>query len=90
MIADKLGYVSQATTTGVQVGTAGPRGFFGITSTVTGGLVTVYDGTSTSGTIVFSKTLSLGETVHFGGNGIACKNGIFLVVAAGTVVLLYT
>jgi hypothetical protein len=90
MIADKLGYLSQATTAGVQVGSAGPRGFFGITSTVTGGAVTVYDGTSTSGTILFTKTLTVGEVIHFGGNGIAAKNGLFLVVSAGTVVIMYT
>lgn len=90
MIADKLGYLSQATTTGVQVGAAGPRGFFGLVSTVTGGAVTVYDGTSTSGTVLYSKTLAVGDVVHFGGNGIAAKNGLFLVVSAGTVVILYT
>lgn len=90
MIADKLGYVSQGVTAGVQVGNPGPRGFFGVVSTVTGGAVTVYDGTSTGGTILFTKTLAVGDVIHFGGNGIAAKNGLFLVVAAGTVVLMYT
>jgi len=90
MIATKLGYVSQGATAGAQVGPAGPRGFYGITSTVTGGLVTVYDGTSTGGVIIFSKTLAVGETANFGGIGIATKNGLFIVVAAGTVVILYT
>ena len=86
----KVGYLSQATTAGVRVGSAGPRGFFGIISTVTGGAVTVYDGSSTSGDILFTKTLTVGEIVNFGGIGIAAKNGLFLVVAAGTVVIMYT
>jgi len=47
MYADKLGYHNQATTVGAQIKT-GPAGLFGIISTVTGGAVTIYDGTSTS------------------------------------------
>lgn len=89
-VAPKLGYLSQATTAGVQVGSAGPRGLFSITSTVTGGAVTVYDGTSTSGIILFTKTLAVGDVIHWGGIGLAAKNGLFVVVAAGTVVIQYT
>jgi len=89
MIADKLGYHNQATTAGVQI-KLGPAGLFGIVSTVTGGAVTVYDGTSTSGVILFTKTLAVGDVVHFGGKGVAAKNGLFIVVAAGTVNVLYT
>jgi hypothetical protein len=59
-------------------------------STVTGGAVTVYDGTSTGGTILFTKTLAVGDVINFGYFGIAAKNGLFLVVSAGTVVILYT
>jgi len=88
-IAPKLGYWNQGTTVGVQIGTAGPRGLFGIISTVTGGAVTIYDGTSTSGTILYTKTLAVGDIVHFGGNGIAAKNGLFIAVT-GTVVVIYT
>lgn len=89
-ISSKLSYLNQGVTAGVQVGTAGPRGLFGIVSTITGGAVTVYDGTSTGGTILFTKTLAVGDVIHFGGIGIAAKNGLFLVVAAGTVNLIYT
>ena len=89
MIADKLGYHNQATTAGVQI-KLGPAGLFGVVSTVTGGAVTIYDGTSTSGVILFTKTLAVGEVIHFGGNGFAAKNGLFMVVAAGTVNVLYT
>lgn len=89
-IAPKIGYVSQGTTAGAQIGTAGPAGLFSITSTITGGAVTIYDGTSTSGTILFTKTLTVGDVIHWGGVGLAAKNGLFAVVAAGTVVIQYT
>jgi len=89
MYADKLGYYNSGVTAGVQIKT-GPAGLFGIVSTVTGGAVTVYDGTSTSGTILYTKTLAVGDVVHFGGIGIAAKTGLFLVVAAGTVNVIYT
>ena len=89
MNLDKLGYHNQGTTAGVQI-KFGPAGFFGVTSTITGGAVTVYDGTSTGGVILFSKTLAVGEVIHFGGKGFAAKNGLFIVVAAGTVNVLYT
>ena len=58
--------------------------------TLTGGTITVYDGTTTGGVVLYSKTLAVGDVVHFGGNGIAAKNGLFLVVSAGTVVIMYT
>jgi hypothetical protein len=89
MIAPKLGYFPSGVTAGVQIKT-GPSGFFGVVSTITGGAVTVYDGTSTGGTIIFAKTLGAGEYATLGGLGIAAKNGLFLVVAAGSVVVLYT
>jgi len=89
-IAPKIGYASQGVTAGAQIGPTGPAGLFSITSTVAGGLVTIYDGTSTGGTILFSKTLVLGDVVHWGGVGLAAKLGIFAVVAAGTVVIQYT
>jgi len=88
-VAQKIGYYNSGVTAGVQIKT-GPSGLFGVTSTVTGGEVTVYDGTSTGGTILFSKTLAVGEVAHFGGLGIAAKAGLFLVVSAGTVNVLYT
>ena len=89
MSIEKVGYFNQGVTAGAQIKT-GPAGLFGLTSTITGGAVTVYDGTSTGGTILFTKTLAVGEVIHFGGIGMAAKNGLFVVVAAGTVNILYT
>lgn len=89
MIADKLGYHNQGATAGVQIKT-GPAGFFGVTCTLTGGTVTIYDGTSTSGTILFSDTMAVGDVAHFGGLGFAAKSGLFIVVSAGTFNVLYT
>lgn len=89
MIAPKLGYYPSGVTAGVLIKT-GPAGFYGVVSTITGGAVTVYDGTSTGGTILYTKSLAVGDAVHFGGLGIAAKNGLFLVVAAGSVIVVYT
>lgn len=88
-IAPSLSYFNSGVTAGVQVGPTGPRGLYGIVSTVTGGAVTIYDNTSAAGTILYTKTLAVGDVVHFGGLGIRAKNGLFLVVAAGTVNILY-
>jgi len=86
----KLSYWNQGTTVGAQIGSAGPRGLYGIVSTVTGGSCVIYDGTSTAGTILYSKTLAVGDVVPLiGGVGIAAKNGLFIVVT-GTVIVLYT
>lgn len=89
-IVPSLGYLNQATTAGVQVGSAGPRTLCAIISTVTGGAVTVYDNTAASGVILFTKTLVVGDVIHFGGLGIRSKKGLFLVVAAGTVNVVYS
>jgi len=89
MSLEKVGYFNQGVTAGAQIKT-GPAGLFGLVSTITGGAVTVYDGTSTGGVILFTKTLAVGEVIHFGGLGLAAKNGLFIVVAAGTVNVLYT
>jgi len=87
MIADKLGYAN-ITTTG-QIVKTGPAGLFGAISTVGGGATAIYDGITATGTLLYSKSLTLGDVVHFGGNGIAAKNGIF-VSATGTLNILYT
>lgn len=89
-IVPSLGYLNQAATAGVQVGSAGPRTLYAIISTVTGGAVTVYDNTAASGVILFTKTLVVGDVIHFGGLGIRSKNGLFLVVGAGTVNVVYS
>lgn len=86
MSAEKLGYaqVAAATTT-IK---SGPSGFFGLTCVVAGA-VTVYDNTAASGTILYTKTLAVGDVVNFGTFGYAAKNGL-TVVAAGTVNIQYT
>lgn len=87
-IAPKISYKNQGTTAGVQIKT-GPAGLYGIVSTVTGGACTIYDGTSTSDPILFTKTLAVGDVIHFGGLGIAANKGLFIVVT-GTVNIIYT
>jgi len=91
MAAEKIGYFPSGATAGVQIKT-GPSGLFGVISTITGGAVTIYDGTSTSGTILFAQTLAAGAVAPIVGGsvGVAAKNGLFLVVAAGSVIVLYT
>lgn len=89
--AVKLGYFNSGVTAGVQVGPAGPRGLYGVISTVAGGAITIYDGVDTSGVILFAKTLVAGEVVPIvGGVGLAANRGLFLVVTAGTVNIIYT
>lgn len=88
MMCDKLGYqVVDAETLVIK---PTPAGFFGLSVTGAGD-VTVYDNASAaSGTILYTKTGALvGDTVHFGGNGIAANNGL-TVVTDGTVVVMYT
>jgi len=88
MIADKLGYASVAAGVGKLV-KAGPAGFFGV-SVLGAGNVLVYDGTSASGTLIYSYPAApVGFTANFGGNGIACKVGLF-VATVGDAVVLYT
>jgi hypothetical protein len=88
MTAAKVGYKNQGTTAGALV-KSGPAALFGVVSTVTGGACTIYDNTAASGTILFTKTLAVGDVIQFGGNGIAANNGLFIVVT-GTVNVLYT
>ena len=88
MMCDKLGYqVVNNTTTTIK---PTPAGFFGLSVTGAGN-VTVYDNAAAgSGVVLYTKTgATAGETVHFGGNGIAANNGL-TVVTTGTVVVLYT
>jgi len=88
MMNDKLGYVEVNNTTSIVKPT--PAGFFGLSVTGAGN-VTVYDNASAaSGTVLYTKTgAAAGETVHYGGNGIAANNGL-TVVTTGKVVVLYT
>lgn len=92
MTSNKLSYanVTQAAAATVKTG---PAGLFGIIVTAsTSGTVTIYDNTAASGTVLFTKTtLAVGEVIHFGGLGIAAKNGLHVVVGGtGTVNILYT
>lgn len=84
--AVKLGYQIVAADT-VNIKTT-PAGFFGLTATVAGA-VTVHDGLDGTGDTIYAKTLAEGDVVHFGALGIATNIGL-TVVAAGTVVVLYT
>lgn len=88
MMNDKLGYKVVNNETLVIKPT--PAGFFGLSVTGAGN-VTVYDNASAaSGAVLYTKTgATAGDTVHFGGNGIAANNGL-TVVSTGTVVVLYT
>lgn len=88
---NRVGYanVTQAAATTVKTG---PAGLYGITVTAsTSGSVTVYDNTAASGTVLFTKSsLAVGDVIHFGGLGIAAKNGLHVVVGGtGTVNVLY-
>lgn len=92
MAAEKLGYatVTQAAAAQVKVG---PAGLFGIVVTAsTAGTVTIYDNTAASGVVLFTKaSLVAGDAIHFGGLGIAAKNGLHVVVGGtGTVNIIYT
>lgn len=87
-IAPSLSYWNQAGSS-AQIGPVGPRTLYGIISTVTGGAVTIYDNTSAAGTIIFTKTLEVGDIIHFGGLGIRAKNGLFISVT-GTVNVIYS
>lgn len=87
MTATRLGYaVVNNTTTNIK---PTPAGFFGLSVTGAGN-VSVYDGLSASGTLIYSKSsATVGTTVDFGGKGIACNTGL-TVVTTGTVAVLYT
>ena len=88
--AVKLSYAVVPATAGVAVGPSGPRGLYSITCTVAG-TVTVYDNASAaSGDVVYTKVLAVGDVIHWGGNGMATKNGLFVVVVTGTMNIQYT
>ena len=91
MISDKLGYQPVVNGSPLTV-RSGPAGLFGlIVVDSTSATVTVYDNTSASGTILFAKdSLVKGDVIHFGGKGIAAKNGLHVVVGGtGTVNILH-
>ena len=87
MMTDKLGYQQVAAATAVIKPT--PAGLFSVTCIVAGA-VTVYDNASAgSGTILYTKTMAVGDIATWASHGIAANNGL-VVVAAGTVNIAYT
>lgn len=93
-VAVKLGYKVVDQTGATSLIKSGPAGFFGFTVvTSTAATISVYDGTSASGTLIYSKTgLAVGDApVQFGGNGFALGVGLFVVVGGtGSVSVLFT
>ena len=91
MIGTKLGYRKVDNTGAVTVKT-GPAGFYGLTVVASSSAtVTVYDNTSATGDVLYAKdSLTKGDTLNFGGIGIAAKKGLHVVVGGtGTVNILY-
>lgn len=87
-------YVSYATVTQAAAATikTGPAKFFGLIVTASSsGTVTIYDNTTNSGTVVFTKSsLAVGDVIHLGGIGLAAKNGLHVVCGGtATVNVLY-
>jgi hypothetical protein len=48
-------------------------------------VVNIYDGTSSSGTIVFNLEIPQNETVMFSNEGVLCNVGIYVDVVSGSV-----
>lgn len=91
MVASRVGYrqVTQAAAATIKTG---PGTLFGLVVVAsTAGTVTVYDNTSAAGTVLYTKTaLAVGETINFGGIGMAASNGLHVVCGGtATVNVLY-
>lgn len=83
MALEKVGYSVVESGTAKQV-KIGPSALFGATMTEgTGGTVTVYDDNAggTSVVLVAKGTMSIGDTIHFGGIGLAASKGLYVVVS---------
>lgn len=82
MALEKVGYSVVESGTAKQVKT-GPSGLFGVTMTEgTGGTVTVYDDVGGTAVVLVAKgTVSIGDTIHFGGIGLAASKGLYVVVS---------
>lgn len=93
MALEKVGYSVVESGTAKQVKT-GPAALFGVTMTEgTGGTVTVYDDVGGTAVVLAAKgTMSIGDTVHFGGIGLAASKGLYAVVSGTGVKMnvLYT
>ena len=84
-MAEKIGYkpVASAST----LIKSGPAGFFGLIVVASAtGSVTIYDNTSATGKVLFTKaSLAVGEILSLGAIGIAAENGLFVVATNATV-----
>lgn len=93
MALEKVGYSVVESGTAKQVKT-GPAALFGVTMTEgTGGTVTVYDDVGGTAVVLAAKgTMSIGDTIHFGGIGLAASKGLYAVVSGTGVKMnvLYT
>lgn len=87
-----VGYkqVTQAAAATVKSGPAKLCGVVVVASTA--GTITIYDNTTNSGTVLFTKTaLAVGEVIHFGGLSIAANKGLHVACGGtATVNVLYT
>lgn len=84
MHAPKVGYALVNNTTSTL--RDGPVGFFGLVANAPA-TVTVYDNNAASGNVLYTKTLSAGEVVSFGGIAIAANRGLTVVSNASVNVL---
>lgn len=93
MALEKVGYSVVESGTAKQVKT-GPAALFGVTMTGgIGGTVTVYDDVGGTAVVLAAKgTMSIGDTIHFGGIGLAANEGLYVVVSGTGVKMnvLYT
>jgi len=93
MALEKVGYSVVESGTAKQVKT-GPAALFGVTMTGgIGGTVTVYDDVGGTAVVLVAKgTMSIGDTIHFGGIGLAASKGLYAVVSGTGVKMnvLYT
>lgn len=83
LVANGQFYTQQATTTGAQIGPAGARRCVAIMGIAGTGTVTLYDGTSTGGNVIWTGTMAVGVRTLI---DTPCTGGIYAVVGAATTV----
>ena len=84
LVANGQLYAQQATTAGAQIGPSGARRCVAIMAIAGTGNVTLYDGTSTAGNVIFPTTAMAVGTRYVVDT--PCVLGIYAVVAAATTV----
>jgi len=88
MVGSRLGYAKVSGAPALV--TSGPAALFGIVGVTSVASCIVYDSIAASGNILWSGALTLGQVVHFGGQGIAVGNGLYVSVGgAETVNILF-